>query len=273
MSRFTSKRLVLIQVFVLALNACTPMTVISSTRPTEPAPSWMLVPAVAQPELAPTNTPLPLAPTEEPQAIATAETNPDPSTADTYRCCIASTDTAEFILGSLGGDGLAPMVPKSHEKKDANPRYRGMYEYVDENAGYGVWLPSDWNPVEMGDGHQGMIFSPYSDDLTTGLMAEKFQLPYFVTQDDLPVLKENFENCIKALPGVEVESFTYTPTSTLITLEARFTYWEGDMQRKRWVREIYWDDGLLVFIAQGSSVEEFEYWLPMFYNMMTTFDV
>jgi aspartate/tyrosine/aromatic aminotransferase len=72
---------------------------------------------------------------------------------------------------------------------------------------------------------------------------------------------------------VEIESFTYTPTSTLVTLEAKFTFLEGENRRKRWVRNIYWGNGQLVFIAQGATVKEYDYWLPMFYNTMVTFQV
>jgi hypothetical protein len=39
------------------------------------------------------------------------------------------------------------------------------------------------------------------------------------------------------------------------------------------VRNIYWGDGQLILIAQGATVDEFQYWLPMFYNTMVTLEI
>jgi hypothetical protein len=179
----------------------------------------------------------------------------------------------DYTDANLREEYIAAEAATNYAKEYKNPRYVGMYNYADENGGYTIWLPTGWYQTVMANGHQGVIFSPYPDNIFTGFMAEKYLLSDPVTQADLPVLRESFERCIQGLPGVEVESFTYTPTSTLITLEARFTYLDGDVMRKRWVREIYWDEGLLVFIAQGSTADEFDYWLPMFYNTMVTFGV
>ena len=158
-------------------------------------------------------------------------------------------------------------------EKQGNPRYTGMFNYIDPEQAFAIWLPTGWTQYEMKKGHHGVIFSPYPDHYDTSFTAEFHRLKFEVSNDDLPVLQEGFEAGIKALPGVEIESFTYTPTSTLITLEAKFTFLEGENRRKRWVRNIYWGDGQVVFIAQGATVKEYDYWLPMFYNTMVTFQV
>jgi hypothetical protein len=148
-----------------------------------------------------------------------------------------------------------------------------MFKYINQEAGFALWLPTGWHRTDMKKGHLGAIFSPYPNDINTSFAAEARKLKYAVKSEDLPVLIEGFEQGLKALPGVEIESTTYTPTSTLVTLEARYTFLEGDSRRKRWVRNIYWGNGQLVFIAQGSTEEEFEYWLPMFFNTMMTFEL
>jgi len=75
------------------------------------------------------------------------------------------------------------------------------------------------------------------------------------------------------LPGVEVESQDESLSDSVNFFEARFTFLEGENRRKRWVRNIYWGDGQLILIAQGRTVEDFEYWLPMFYNTITTVQI
>ena len=158
-------------------------------------------------------------------------------------------------------------------EKRENPRYYGMFKHVDKDGGYALWLPTGWYRFNMTDGHHGVIYSPYSDRYDTSFSAEKHQLEYPVTEEDVPTLREGFSAGLAALPGAEVESQDETVTPTLITLEARFTFLEGEARRKRWVRTVYWGDGQLVLIAQGANPEEFAYWLPMFYNTMMTVEI
>jgi len=158
-------------------------------------------------------------------------------------------------------------------KERGRPVYHGMTKHVDQEGGYALWLPSDWRRIPMADGQQGMLFSPYEDCLETHLAARKTTLPVAVTKDDVDVLRRGFNDGLQALPGVEVESQDETVTSTLITLEARFTFLEGEARRKRWVRVIYWGEGQLLLIAQGATPDDFDYWLPMFYNTMVTVEI
>lgn len=153
------------------------------------------------------------------------------------------------------------------------PRYYGMSLHADNEAGFGLWLPSDWHRFDMQNGHHGAIYSPYPDRFDTSLAAEKHKLRYAVTEEDMPALREGFDAGLQALPGIEIESQDENVSSTLIMLEARFTFLEGEARRKRWVRTIYWGNGQLVLIAQGATPAEFDYWLPMFYNTMATVEI
>ncbi len=154
-------------------------------------------------------------------------------------------------------------------KEKGNPRYTGMRRHIDP-GGFAFWYPSDWHRTDMVDGHQGVIYSPYPDGFDTSFSAEKQMLKFAVHQSDVPTLRDGFTAGLQALPGIEVESQDETITSTVIFFEARFTFLEGEARRKRWVRLVYWGKGQLSLIAQGSTPEEFEYWLPMFYNTMIT---
>jgi hypothetical protein len=150
------------------------------------------------------------------------------------------------------------------------PAYVGMKLYHDDKSGFGVWLPSDWTQYKMRGHHRGFLFSPYKDDINTSILIEKRRLKVTVTADDMDVLREGFLQGIKDLPGVEIESQDEHLTESVNLFEARFTFLEGESRRKRWVRNVYWGNGQLILIAQGRTVEDFEYWLPMFFNTMTT---
>lgn len=153
------------------------------------------------------------------------------------------------------------------------PRYYGMFRHVDSEAGYGIWLPAGWHRIDMINGHNGVIYTPNAGNYDTSFSAEKRMLEYSVRQKDVPILRQGFKAGLEALPGIEVESQEETITSTLIVLEAKFSFLEGDARRKRWVRIIYWGKGQLTLIAQGATPEEYEYWQPMFYNTMMTAQV
>lgn len=153
------------------------------------------------------------------------------------------------------------------EQSTPEPIYRGMKQYNDP-AGIALWLPNDWFQFNLQEGHKGVLFSPYPDDINTGILAEKRRLTVNVNMKDLPALREGFMNGIKALPGVEIESENEYLAKGLSFFEVRFTFLEGDIRRKRWIRNIYWGKNNYLLIAQGRTPEDFEHWLPMFYNIM-----
>ncbi len=154
-----------------------------------------------------------------------------------------------------------------------HPVYHGMTKHADKQGGYALWLPSDWHRFALTDGHEGMLFSPYADRTDTHMAVTKMQLPVAVDAQDVADIRDGFEAGLNSLPGVNVESQDETITSTLIILEARFTYLEGETRRKRWTRVVYWGDRQLLLVAQGATVDEFEYWLPMLFNTMMSVEI
>jgi len=145
-----------------------------------------------------------------------------------------------------------------------------MYNHVDKKGGFSLVVPSDWTRIPLKRGMVGMMFSPYKDDINTSILAQKKKLKFAVTTDDLLILREGFEDGVKAMPGVEIEALDAAYSSSISFFDARFSFLEGDARRKRWVRNIYWGEGQLILTAQGRTVEDFEYWLPMFYNSIVT---
>ncbi len=153
------------------------------------------------------------------------------------------------------------------------PSYTGMHKYVDEEAGYALWLPSDWREIPMVEGRDGVIFTPHPDRMDTSFIAEKLTLPFKISEDDIPVLREGFIAGLESLPGVEIESQDERLTSTLKFFEARYTFLEDGIRRKRWIRSVYWGEGHLLLIAQGATEEEFAYYEGMFFNTMMTVEI
>ncbi len=156
---------------------------------------------------------------------------------------------------------------------NGHPVYTGMKMYPDIRGGYSVWLPSDWYEIKLKPRQVGMLFSPYPDDLNTSFLFLKKKLKYSVTPEDVPTLREGFMKGIQDLPGVEIESTDESLSSSINFFEARFTFLEGENRRKRWVRNLYWAEAQLILIAQGRTPEDFEYWLPMFFNTMMTVQI
>ncbi|MCL4504737.1 MAG: hypothetical protein M1434_05495 [Chloroflexi bacterium] len=153
------------------------------------------------------------------------------------------------------------------------PFYTGMRYYVTEKWGFAIWLPSDWYEFQMDKGHKGVIFSPHKDDTDTCLSVEKFTLKISIKDADIPILRKGFHDGVNALPGVEVEKFDESLSTTINFFEARFTYLDNEVRRKRWIRNVYWGNGQLVMIAQGKDTADFDYYEPMFFNTMYTTDI
>jgi hypothetical protein len=153
------------------------------------------------------------------------------------------------------------------------PRYTGMHKHVDEEGGYAIWVPKGWREIPMTGDHHGVIFTPHTDRIDTSFATEKRDLPFSVSDEDFDVLREGFEKGLQSLPEVEIESQNERITKTFKILEARCTFVEDGVRRKRWVRNAYWGEGQLILIAQGATEEEFAYYEGMFYNTMMTLEV
>lgn len=158
-------------------------------------------------------------------------------------------------------------------EEQPGPRYTGISKHVAEREGYALWLPSDWHRFKMRKGHRGAIFSPRPDDYTTSFSAEKARLPYKVKKEDLATLREGFAAGLSSLPGAQIEWQEETQSEGVLALDARFTFVENGERRKRWVRVIYAGNAQLTLIAQGRTPEDFEYWMPVFYNTMMTLEL
>ena len=161
----------------------------------------------------------------------------------------------------------------TEEKIRKGPLYTGMIRHWDREAGYTVWLPSDWRKIQMVEGRRGWIFTPYQDHFDTCISVEKIMLETKVTPADIDILIEGFETGILSLPEVQFDYKNYDKGKRVIILEAKFTFTENGQRRKRWVKNMYWGEGNLALIAQGATEEDYAYWEGMLFNTMMTYEI
>jgi hypothetical protein len=154
---------------------------------------------------------------------------------------------------------------------DAQPRpaFTGLIAHRDPVAGYSLLLPDGWQRTDLPE-DGGTLYSPDPTDPTTGLEVNGHDLGTEVQARDLPALRRGFLNGLRQLPGCQIEQQEDTAIGTLLTLEARLTYRDGEATRKRWVRLLYQGRTQVRLLAEGSTVERFGYWEPMFFTAFRT---
>lgn len=151
------------------------------------------------------------------------------------------------------------------------PSFTGLVVYRNLEYRYSFFYPDGWYQFELEtEGGQGVIFSPYPDDITTSVSTEARDLGTTLTAEDLPMLREGFLEGLQELPGVVIEREESEAIGQLLALDAWCTYDEDGARRKRWVRLYYQGQIQLRMIAQGASVEQYDYWLPMLNMAMRT---
>ena len=75
---------------------------------------------------------------------------------------------------------------------------------------------------------------------------------------------------LAAQPGFELESEETWANDYMVILDARFTFDHEGLHHKSWIRRASYGCVQYTITAQGIDAAEFEYWLPMFYNMIET---
>lgn len=152
------------------------------------------------------------------------------------------------------------------------PSFTGLRLHRDTTLGYSFFVPLDWARLELESATgNGVMYAPRADEPLNSFSAEGRDLGTAVNADDLSALEAGFLAGLRRLPRSAVESSEAESIGRLITMEARHTFRAGKVTRKRWVRLLYQDSLQVRLVAQGATVEQFEYWLPMFYEAMRTF--
>ena len=156
-------------------------------------------------------------------------------------------------------------------KREGNPIWLGMKLYYDLDLDFSFWHESRWNRFKFSDGRSGIIVSPEDSDPLTTFSVQVRELDTEVNSDDMPVLTEGFIAGLQSLPECKIESQEESITGSLIILDARLTFTEEGITRKRWVQLVYKGNRQYLLVGQGATVEDFEWWLPMFFMATNTF--
>jgi hypothetical protein len=151
------------------------------------------------------------------------------------------------------------------------PPFKGLNWYKDQH--FSFFRPLDWTRFEWTDDRQGVLFGPSPEDTATLFAVDVKDLGLEVTPDDLEALMAGFVSGIEQLPDSQIESRQEWVAGAVIGLEAKYSFRENDVIRKRWIRVLYQDTRQITVMAQGATVAEFDYWLPMFFESMMTFKI
>jgi hypothetical protein len=156
------------------------------------------------------------------------------------------------------------------DPKPQRPRFTGAHLYNDPDKLFSFWYPHTWHLKQPTGQRNAVILSPHPDSLATSFSVEVRDLGIEVTPDDLPVLREAVEEGLQQLGEFQIETFEEYNQSERFGFELRYTFRLNDDWRKRRALIYYRDHYQYSLIAQGETVEQFDYWTPMFAYMLLT---
>ena len=175
---------------------------------------------------------------------------------------LAATPDRYICAGATQGIPLPP--------RGATPAFTGLSLFQDEMTGFAFWYADGWERCETGQQRQGVVLAPQPGESDTWFSVEPRLTGVRFVREDTVGLDAAFHSIIGALPGFELEWHDAWVAGALIGVEARFTFQDGEAVRKRWVRLLFDEGRQIAVIAQGASVEDYAYWEPMIFEMMTT---
>ena len=148
-------------------------------------------------------------------------------------------------------------------ERTGRPRFTGITTYSDEQGRYEVRDPWDWQRSELDDDRDGVIVCPVPDDPASYFAVWVKPLEVSIVAEDLDDLRAGCDDGLAQLPDVQIEETRDTTYNNIVKLERLLTFTEDGVRRKRRVWTMYADYWQFVVIFQGSTVEEYAYWLPM----------
>ena len=154
--------------------------------------------------------------------------------------------------------------------ENKTPAFTGLVLHDDKKWRINFWYPDGWFPLKMAARRQGAAYAPHADDASTSFSYEVKNLRVKVTGADLDVLYEGFIEGLNKLPDIKIEWQDKWVAAALVGVEAKYTFTEQGVTRKRWVRLLYETTRQFHIVAQGATVEEYAYWEPMLYECMAT---
>jgi hypothetical protein len=152
-----------------------------------------------------------------------------------------------------------------------NPPIHGLLWHRTER--FSFFVPIDWQRSDWDDGRTGVLYYPVLDDPQTVFAVETKDLGKVISSEDLDRLDAGFIDTIEQLPEGEIESHDKAVIGEQMQLECKYTFREGCVMRRRWVRVFFLGTRETIMTAQGSTLDLYDYWLPWFFEAMATAQV
>jgi hypothetical protein len=169
---------------------------------------------------------------------------------------------AEEDLGRLV-DALRAEHP-GHE----HPPIQGLLWHRDEL--FSFFIPIGWQRSNWNDGRTGVLYYPVPDDPQMLFPVELKDLGMGVSPEDLDRLDTDFVEAIGQLSEGEIELHDKAVVGEQMQLEYKYTFREGCVMRRRWVRVFFLGTRETTMTAQGATLDLYDHWLPWFFEAMAT---
>lgn len=152
------------------------------------------------------------------------------------------------------------------------PRFSGVETYADRMGRFNFRFPTTWERFDI-EGREGALFAPNPQDMDTHIAAWVIELEHPVVAEDLETLHDGVAEGIAQLSDAQVEEANDNVYGNLVKFERVLTFRQGEnrIKRKFWLH--YVDKWLMSLTWQGSSPDEYEYWLAMANYSFATFNI
>ena len=152
------------------------------------------------------------------------------------------------------------------------PRFYGVTTFRDPLGRFSFRYPTHWQRSDL-EGKDGIRVSPTAADPDTWITASAEPLEVQVVAEDLESLTKGIAEGLAALPDCVVEEQSEVILGNLIKFDRVFTFNESGNVRKRKFWILYVDKWQIILSWQGSTPDEYEYWLPMAVYAYNTFEL
>lgn len=153
------------------------------------------------------------------------------------------------------------------------PQFVGITTYRDGQGRYEFRHPVGWERAELTDPLDGLVVRPEIDDDETYFAVALSDLDVSVAADDLDVLGEGFDAGIAGLPDAIVVESSEQNYNDIVKIDRTITFTSDGRTRKRHSWGLYADRWQFLVTFQGSTAEEYHYWLPMGNYCFSTFQL
>lgn len=154
------------------------------------------------------------------------------------------------------------------------PKFVGITTYRDGQGRYELRHPVGWERAELTDPLEGLVVRPEpDDDDETYFAVAVSDLDVKVGSDDLDVLRDGFDAGIAGLPDAIVVESSEQTYNDIVKVDRTITFTSEGRTCKRHSWGMYADRWQFLVTFQGSTVEEYHYWLPMGNYCFSTFQL